>query len=87
MKILEKRCQNFYVDDLNTSVNSFEEAKVLHSKIKLRFLEASFNVRKWRTNDENLQNYFDIMKSEISSSKVVNPAKIVNLNCRRYCFR
>ena len=51
--------QKFYADDFNTSVSSFKDCKILCSKIRLRFLEASFNVRNWETNDGMLQNYFD----------------------------
>ena len=42
--------------------------KSFTSKIKLRFLDASFNVRKWKTNSLELQNYIDKMERSISPS-------------------
>ena len=45
---------HFHVDDLNTGVYSTEEGFDFYKKMKVRFLEANFNVRKWRTNDEDL---------------------------------
>ena len=45
---------HFYVDYLNTGVYSTEEGFDFYKKMKIRFLEANFNVRKWRTNDEDL---------------------------------
>ena len=41
---------HFYVDYLNTGVYSTEEGFDFYKKMKVRFLEANFNVRKWRTN-------------------------------------
>ena len=46
---------HFYVDYLNTGVYSTEEGFDFYKKMKVRFLEANFNVRKWRTNDEEDQ--------------------------------
>ena len=33
-------------------MNSFNDGKVLYNKIELGFLEVSFNVRKWKADDE-----------------------------------
>ena len=50
--------------------------KSFTSKIKLRFLDASFNVRKWKTNSLELQNYIDKMERSISpSSEIQNKDK------------
>ena len=46
---------HFYIDDLNTGVYSTEEGFDFYKKMKVRFLEANFNVRKWRTKDEEDQ--------------------------------
>ena len=52
----ERKFKNhFYVDDLSTGVYSTEESFDFYKKMKVRFLEANFNVRKWRTNDEEDQ--------------------------------
>ena len=50
--------------------------KSFTNKIKLRFLEASFNVRKCKTNSLELQNYIDKMQRSISpSSEIQNKDK------------
>ena len=36
----------------------------MYKKIKLRFLDASFNVRKWKTNNHDLQNDFNKMENQ-----------------------
>ena len=51
-----KARKNFYVDDLNTGVFSTEEGFEVFKKMKERLKEANFNLRKWRTNDKDLQN-------------------------------
>ena len=47
--------KHFYVDDLTTGVSNVEEGVDLYNNIKSRFNEAQFNVRKWRTNNEELR--------------------------------
>ena len=47
--------KHFYVDDLTTVVSNVEEGVDLYNNIKSRFNEAQFNVRKWRTNNEELR--------------------------------
>ena len=48
--------KHFYVDDLNTGVFSTEEGFEVFKKMKERLKEANINLRKWRTNDKDLQN-------------------------------
>ena len=64
----EKVTKRFYVDDFNSTVHNFTEDEELYKKIKLRFLDARFNVRKWKTNSLELQNYIDKMERSISPS-------------------
>ena len=64
----EKVAKSFYVDDFNSTVHNVTEGEQLYKKIKLRFLDASFNVRKWKTNSLELQNYIDKMERSISPS-------------------
>ena len=64
----EKVAKSFYVDDFNSTVHNVTEGEELYKKIKLRFLDASFNVRKWKTNSLELQNYIDKMERSISPS-------------------
>ena len=46
----EKNAKNFYVDDFNSTVHNITEGEELYKKIKLRFLDVSFNVGNWKTN-------------------------------------
>ena len=63
---------HFYVDDLNTGVYSKEEGFNFYKKMKVRFLEANCNVRKWRTNDEDLCKLINLYeKNEAVNSGVV----------------
>ena len=58
---------DFYVDDLTTGVDDVEEGFIMYKKVKIRFLEAQFNVRKWRTNSKELRNKMesqDILSEE-----------------------
>ena len=60
--------EHFYVDDLNTGTSSVENGLDLYKKFKLRFLEASFPLRKWRTNSQELREIIN----EKESTKVVS---------------
>ena len=42
----EKVARSFYVDDFNFTVHNVTEGEELYKKIKLRFLDARFDVRK-----------------------------------------
>ena len=68
--------KSFYVDDFNSTVQNVTEGEELYKKIKLRFLDASFHVRKWKTNSLELQNYIDKMENSISpGSEIQNNDK------------
>ena len=54
---MNKVLKSFYVDDLNCGVDNDNEGVNLYKNIKLRFMEGNFNVRKWRSNNEELRNY------------------------------
>ena len=43
--------RHLYVDDFNGSVPTVEEGMELYTKVKTRFHEGNFNVRKWRSRD------------------------------------
>ena len=45
-----KKIENsFYVDDFSGGDTSFETALELYKKLRVRFAEGYFNLRKWRT--------------------------------------
>ena len=46
--------KSFYVDDFHCTAKDVSEGIEIYKKIKLRFLDASFNVRKWKTNNPDL---------------------------------
>ena len=46
---------HFHVDGLSTGVKTTEEGITLYRNLKDRFKEASFNLRKWRTNDNEFR--------------------------------
>ena len=51
----EKVAKSFYVDDFNATVKDNSEDIEIYRKIKLRFLDASFSVRKWKTNNPDFK--------------------------------
>ena len=61
---------NFYVDDLNTSVKSSDEGIDFYHKCKIRFADAGYNIRKWRTNNEKLKNI--LTENEVKYDDLAN---------------
>ena len=53
-EFVKKVRRSFYVDDFCSGVESTRKGYQLYKKVKLRFAEAKFNVRKWVTNDKRL---------------------------------
>ncbi|XP_078384164.1 uncharacterized protein LOC144666642 [Oculina patagonica] len=53
-EFVRKVLEEFYVDDFNSGADSVEEAFTLYQKIKSRLEEASFRLRKWSSNSEDL---------------------------------
>ena len=50
---------HFYVDDLINGVRDVDGGILLYRNIKERLLDANFNIRKWRTNNERLRNIIE----------------------------
>ena len=71
---------HFYVDDLNTGVYSTEEGFHFYKKIKVRFLETNFNVRKWRTNGKDLCKLINLYESNegVNSGVEMNNVNSIN---------
>ena len=78
-----KVAKSFYLDDFNSTTQDISEGLEIYKKIKLRFLDASFTVRKGKTNSPDLQNYFNKMEnqflptSEIQANNKVKVLRIV----------
>ena len=62
----ERVAKSFYVDDFNSTAKDISEGIEIYKKIKLRFPDASFNVCKWKTNNPDLQHYFNKKKNQFS---------------------
>ena len=64
----------FYVDDLNTGVHTVTEGIDLCKKLKLRFQEVHFNLRKWRTNNKELREFMKMLSvnNQIINNNTVN---------------
>ena len=48
--------KHFYIDDLPTGAENVKKGHEIYKKTKIRFIEAQFNVKKWRTNSAELRN-------------------------------
>ena len=53
-EFVKKVSQSFYVDDFCSGAKNASKGYELYKKVKIRFAEAKFNVRKWVTNDTSL---------------------------------
>ena len=62
----------FYVDDLNTGVGDVDSGILLYRNIKERFLDANFNIRKWRTHNERLRNIIEYSENLYEEENLVN---------------
>ena len=71
---------HFYVDDPNTGIYSTKEGFDFYKKMKVRFLEANFNVRKWRTNDEDLCKLINIYEKNESGNSGVEMNNVNSIN-------
>ena len=78
----EQVAKSFYVDEFNFTAKDFSEGIEIYKKIKLRFLDASFNVCKWKTNNPDLQNYFNKMENQFSPTSEIqgnNKVKVLEI--------
>ena len=78
----EKIAKSFYVDDFNSTGKYISEGIEIYKKIKLRFFDASFNVRKWKTNNSDLQNYFNKKEKQFLSAPEIqanNKVKVLGI--------
>ena len=70
-EFVSKVLGQFYVDDFNCGVESYEQGVELYKKVKSRFMEGNFNVRKWRTSNNNLQEFINRQEQSKSSDEKV----------------
>ena len=67
--------ENFYVDDLNTGVKDVDQGLDVYKNMKIRFNDAQFNIRQWRSNSKEL---IDLMAPEDVSDNV--GAKVLGIS-------
>ena len=74
---VQKTLLSFFIDDFTRGEFSNDTAFELYKKLKLRFLESHFNLRKWRTNNQKLHGKID--ETESILEKVSYNSKILGL--------
>ena len=70
-EFVSKVLRHFYDDDFNCRVESYEQGVELYKKVKSRFMEGYFNVRKWRASNNNLQEFINRQEQSKSSDEKV----------------
>ena len=68
-EIVERVGEDLYVDDLVSGCDERDEGKVLYDKTKAIMLEARFDLRKWVTNDWELNKYIASRENEKINSQ------------------
>ena len=89
----KKVLRHFYVDYFNSNVNSVKEGVDLYKKMKIRFQEGSFSIRKWRSNNKQLieminnieNNKVGISTSNENTEVIENGDKIMGIMWRENC--
>ena len=60
--------RSLYVDDFASSKNSLEGSFELYQKLKYRFREGGFNMRKWASNSDKLMEMIERQECELPST-------------------
>lgn len=69
-QFIKEVLDSFYVDDFVGGAESIEKAIELLKKLKLRFMEAHFYLRKWKTNNPDLQKFINELSThEMNETK------------------
>nr|XP_047139071.1 uncharacterized protein LOC100199492 [Hydra vulgaris] len=71
-KFIERLIDDLYVDDIASGCETISEGKMFYKKSKCIFLDAGFKIRKWITNDHELQNYFNKKETNQSENSKCN---------------
>ena len=73
----QKTLLSFFIHDFTEGEFSIDTAFESYKKLKLRFLEGHFNLRKWRTNNQKLRE--KINETESILEKVLQNSKMLGL--------
>ena len=76
-KFVDEFLRSLYVDDLTSGVATFEEGCFLYKNTKRLMSYEGFILRKWVTNDKNLQNFIDA--NEDTSEKSFENSTLRNI--------
>lgn len=78
---MKKVLRHFYVDDFNSGVKDVSEGVKLYKKLKVRFAEGNFNLRKWRTNNAQLRKYIAEQEQVCDEGdEILNKKYVANIN-------
>ena len=72
--------KHFYVDDINNTARSTKEGFEIYIKIKSKFSEVSFNIRKWRTKNPEWRKLIH----DYENREVINIERHVNNEVPKY---
>ena len=81
---------SFYIDDFTGGADNFVKPLELFKKLKLGFLEGSFNLRKWKTNHSKLPELISKIKESLEHVYMrpeVNSNRFEISNCFEKSFR
>ena len=84
-------CQRSADKSLSDQINNFwrlyAEGIELYKKFKLRFMEANFNIRKWRTNNNELKDKLEIIESQenVHNSESIQKSSIEKIETDDNC--
>ena len=76
-EFVNKILESFFVDDFTSGEYSKQKVVELYKKLKLRFLEGHFFIRKWRTNHPQVREFITEIE-ELKEDKP-KPEKILGL--------
>ena len=79
-ELARKVKKHFYVEDLNSGAQGTKKGFEFYKKVKSRFSEVGFNIRKWRTYDTELRKLIHDYKNP----EVVNIELHVNSEVPKY---
>ena len=80
-EIIQKLIGELYVDDVTSSLNNEIEGQQFYEIAKSCLTSASFELRKWVTNDDKLQQYFNYKESNGNLTTNNTNRKVLSLTC------
>ena len=72
-EFVQKVINSFYVDDFSNGEYDIEKAFNLYKKLKIRFLDGKFNLRKWKTNNQDLRKLINVAENIDTEPEVNYP--------------